>query len=221
MAYLGILLLAIFVSFIVVRIGGFALQLTGMEPDVARFQALSAFTGTGFTTTEAERVVRHRTRRRIVSILIILGSAGLVTIIATMVATFTQVTGYGWFFIRLGIIVLAIFVLYRVILGSKLGNRAVYWFRRPLMNRILVDAPAIEEVFHEGREWGIYLVKIREKSPSAGSSAGSLTDAGDLEILAIERAEDLINRPDAHETILEGDRLLVYATGKSLKRLSA
>jgi len=89
MAYLGILLVAILVSFIVVRIGGFALQLTGVEADVARFQALSAFTGTGFTTTEAERVVRHRTRRRIVTILIILGNAGFVTIIATLVATFT------------------------------------------------------------------------------------------------------------------------------------
>jgi len=52
MAYLGILLVAILISFIVVRIGGLALQLTGMESDVARFQALSAFTGTGFTTKE-------------------------------------------------------------------------------------------------------------------------------------------------------------------------
>ena len=70
MAYVGILLIAILVSFIAVRIGGFALQLTGIEPDVARFQALSAFSGTGFTTREAERVVGHRTRRRIVTILI-------------------------------------------------------------------------------------------------------------------------------------------------------
>ena len=95
MAYLGILLIAILISFVVVRIGGFALQLTGMESNVARFQALSAFTGTGFTTTEAERVVQHRTKRRIVTILIILGNAGLVTIIATLVAIFTQVTGYS------------------------------------------------------------------------------------------------------------------------------
>ena len=70
MAYVGILLIAILVSFIVVRIGGFALQLTGIEPEIARFQALSAFSGTGFTTREAERVAGHKTRRRIVTILI-------------------------------------------------------------------------------------------------------------------------------------------------------
>ncbi|GAG87195.1 unnamed protein product, partial [marine sediment metagenome] len=109
MAYVGILLIAILVSFIVVRIGGFALQLTGIEPEVASFQALSAFSGTGFTTREAERVVGHRTRRRIVTILIILGNAGMVTVIATLVASFTQVSGYMWFFIRLAVIVGGIF----------------------------------------------------------------------------------------------------------------
>ena len=136
MAYVGILLVAILVSFIVVRIGGFALQLTGIEPDVARFQALSAFSGTGFTTTEAERVVQHRTRRRIVTILIILGNAGLVTIIATLVASFTQVSGYSWFFIRLAIIIVSILVLYRLIIGSRVGNRFNSHNLPPLQTRL-------------------------------------------------------------------------------------
>ena len=74
MGYVGILLLTILTSFIAVRIGAFALHLTGMDPEVAAFQALSAFSGTGFTTSEAERVVRHKSRRRIITILIILGN---------------------------------------------------------------------------------------------------------------------------------------------------
>jgi len=94
MAYVGILLITILVSFIVVRIGAFALQLTGIEPEVARFQALSAFSGTGFTTREAERVIGHRDRRRIVTILIILGNAGMVTVIATLVASFGSL--FAW-----------------------------------------------------------------------------------------------------------------------------
>jgi len=161
MAYLGILLVTILVSFIVVRIGGFALQLTGIEGDVARFQALSAFSGTGFTTTEAERVVRHRTRRRIVTILIILGNAGLVTIIATLVATFTQVTDYSWFFIRLAIIIVAILILYRLVVTSRFGNRILVLVRKPLLQRILREAPAVEEVFNVGKDWGVNLVMIK------------------------------------------------------------
>jgi len=219
MAYLGILLVAILVSFIVVRIGGFALQLTGIEPEVARFQALSAFTGTGFTTTEAERVVRHRTRRRIVTILIILGNAGFVTIIATLVATFTQVTGYSWFFIRLAIIVVSILILYRVIVTSRFGNRILVLVRKPLLKRVLREAPAVEEVFNVGKDWGINLVMIKEKSKNIGRSLADVMAEEDIEVLAVDRTGELLPRPDRKETILEGDRLLVYASGQSVRRL--
>jgi len=219
MAYLGILLIAILVSFIVVRIGGLALQLTGIEPEVARFQALSAFSGTGFTTTEAERVVRHRTRRRIVTILIILGNAGLVAIIATLVATFTQVTGYSWFFIRLAIIVVSIFILYRLIITSRFGNRILLLVRKPLLKRILREAPAVEEVYLIGKDWGVNLVMIKENSKNIGRSLADVMAEGDVEVLAIDRADDFLPRPDTKERILEGDRLLVYASVKSVRQL--
>jgi MFS family permease len=219
MVYVGILLVTILVSFIIVRVGAFALQLTGIEPDIARFQALSAFSGTGFTTTEAERVVRHRTRRRIVSILIILGNAGLVTIIATLVASFTQVSGYGWFFIRLAIILVGILVLYRLIIGSRVGNRILGWLRRPLLNRITREAPAIEEIFHMEKGWGLSLVMIRGKSKNIGLSLADVRAEGDIEILAIDRADAYLTQPDSEEEIMEGDRLVVFGNTRSVKRL--
>lgn len=221
MAYLGILLIAILISFVVVRIGGFALQLTGMESDVARFQALSAFTGTGFTTTEAERVVQHRTRRRIVTILIILGNAGLVTIIATLVATFTQVTGYGWFFARLGIIIIGIFILYRLVIGSRFGNRFLQLVRKPLIKWILRETPTSEEIFHAGKGWGISLITMKEESKKAGLPLGELVAGEDLIILTLEKADDFISRPDTGKEINVGDRLLVYGRSEAIKRLLA
>ena len=69
-----ILFVTIVVAMIAVRIGGIALELTGLERRVARFQALSAFTGTGFTTREAEEITSHEQRRRIISILILVGN---------------------------------------------------------------------------------------------------------------------------------------------------
>jgi len=219
MAYVGILLIAILVSFIIVRIGGFALELTGIEPEIARFQALSAFSGTGFTTREAERVVGHRTRRRIVTILIILGNAGTVTVIATLVASFTQVDGYMWFFIRLAIIIGGIFGLYQLIMRSNVGRRIPAWLRRPVMNRILRGAPAVEEIFHVEKEWAISLVMIKEGSNSIGLSVADITAEGDIEILGIDRIDTYLTRPDREEKIVEGDRLLVYANRKSVKRI--
>ncbi len=59
-------LLVIFISYLIVRAGAVALMITRMEEKKARFQSLSAFSGTGFTTREAESVVNHPQRRRIV-----------------------------------------------------------------------------------------------------------------------------------------------------------
>jgi len=219
MGYVGVLLITILASFIVVRIGGFALQLTGLEPDVARFQALSAFSRAGFTTAEAERVVQHRTRRRIVTILIILGNAGIVTMIAALVASFTEVTGYGWFFIRLAIIIVGIFVLYRLIIRSGAVNRIFDWFRKPLMKRIAVEAPAIEEILHVEKNWGVHFVMIKEKSKNIGLSLADITAKGDVEILAIDRPDAFLARPDSAEKLMEGDRLLAYGNIKSMERL--
>ena len=71
------------VSFIVVRIGAVAFELTGLEWSLAKFQSLSCFTGTGFTTREAELITGNPQRRRIATVLMVLGNAGLVTLIAT------------------------------------------------------------------------------------------------------------------------------------------
>jgi len=53
-------------SIVIIRVATSALVMTGMAHESARFQARSAFLGVGFTTAEAESVVSHPVRRRIV-----------------------------------------------------------------------------------------------------------------------------------------------------------
>ena len=219
MGYIGILLVAILVYFFVARVGGLALQLTGVESEVARFQALSALTGTGFTTTEAERVVRYRARRRIITVLIIVGNAGLITIIGTMIVSFAQVTGYAALFIRLGILIAGILVLYRLIVASKVGNRVITWLLRPLMKRALMSVPEVEEIFNVEKDWGVNLITVKGRSKNIGLSLADVTAEEDMEILAIDRTESTLTQPRSGDKILEGDRLLVYASRKALKRL--
>lgn len=219
MGYVGILLITILISFIIVRIGGFALQLTGIEPDIARFQALSAFSGTGFTTREAERVVGHRTRRRIVTILIILGNAGTVTVIATLVASFTQVEGYAWFFIRLAIIIGGIVGLYQLIIRSSIGQRILDRLQRPIVKRILRVAPVTEDIFSVERDWAVTLVAMKGDSKSIGLSVADITAEGDIQVLSINRAGTYVARPGAEEKVAQGDRLLVYANRRAIKRI--
>ena len=59
MIAIGTVLAAILVSLLVTRVAAIALSVTGLSRESARFQARSAFTGVGFTTSEAESVVNH------------------------------------------------------------------------------------------------------------------------------------------------------------------
>jgi hypothetical protein len=81
-------LVIVLLSLLVVRVATVALSLTGMSREAARFQARSALTGVGFTTSEAEDVVTHPVRRRIVGGLMLLGSAGLVTAVSSLILSF-------------------------------------------------------------------------------------------------------------------------------------
>lgn len=86
-------LVAIAISLLIVRAGAVALMMTGMNFDKAKFQALSAFSGTGFTTREAERVVNNPRRRKIVVWLMILCNVGIVTVIVTATSSVTEMQG--------------------------------------------------------------------------------------------------------------------------------
>ncbi len=80
-----VLLSVVVVSLLVVRVATVALVLTGLSRDVARFEARSAFTGGGYTSSQTELVMTHPVRRQIVMTLMLLGSAGHVTVISSLI----------------------------------------------------------------------------------------------------------------------------------------
>jgi len=88
----GIILLLVvaMLSLVITRIATIALTATGMSQPSARFQARSALTGVGFTTTESEAVVAHPARRRIIMALMLTGSVGLATSIGGALARYTD-----------------------------------------------------------------------------------------------------------------------------------
>ena len=79
------LLVVITISITVVRIGSVALVMTGLSKDLAVFQAQSAFSGVGFTTTESGSVVGHAARRKIIRLLMLMGNAGITSAVASVV----------------------------------------------------------------------------------------------------------------------------------------
>jgi len=85
------LLLIFAVSFFLIRTAAIALKLTGLPDQAARFQAMSALTGTGFTTTEAELITNYPIRRKIIAGLMIAGNLGIVSVLSTTMISFVRV----------------------------------------------------------------------------------------------------------------------------------
>ena len=84
------LVLIFAISFFLVRVTAVALRLTGLPEHSARFQAISALTGTGFTTSEAEMIVNYPIRRRIIAILMLFGNLGIVSVLSTLMISFVR-----------------------------------------------------------------------------------------------------------------------------------
>lgn len=129
--YIFLLAAIVLIILAIVKLGSIALQFTGMEPGMAMFQSLSAFTNTGFTTRAAEAVVNHRKRRMIVSILMIIGHIGIVSVVVTLVHSFASETG-SWVPVlrRMVFILLGIYAAYFIFIYSPPGRRVGRWFAR-------------------------------------------------------------------------------------------
>ena len=115
------ILLALSVS--VVRIAGVAMRMTGLPENVARFQCLSALTGTGFTTHESEMIVNYPIRRRILVALMIIGNLGLVSVAATFIVALVDAgEGVGSIAWQVFAIVAAIAVIFVMTTFKKLDR---------------------------------------------------------------------------------------------------
>lgn len=209
---MSVLLLIIFIciSYLIVRIGAIALEMTGMERSRARFQALSVFSGTGFTTREAESVVSHARRRTIVTYLMILGNAGIVSVIATFVLSLKE-TGVFRPSLNLVIIIVSIFVLYRIASQREFAQKLTNKIRELLKEKLHFDKVYIEGLLQQADGYGIAKIIVAKKSKVAESmlSEPGFTER-DLIVLSIERDKEVIYVPDAQTTIRVGGRLICY-----------
>ncbi|MBN2187312.1 MAG: hypothetical protein JW732_07695 [Dehalococcoidia bacterium] len=204
-----VMLVFLAVWVLVFWLGSIALETTGMERAKARFQALSALSGTGFTTREAESIVNHPGRRRIATWLIFIGNAGIVAFIILMIlyvrAGFAapSVVHVG---IILGIIVVvALLIKLRVI--DRLTNGIMQLVRRGHAVPHLVT----EELLHQAGDHGVAHVLVRKQDAGGGITLKDtgLTERG-ITVLSIERGKKVLPFPKEGEAVQAGDYLLCY-----------
>ncbi len=205
----GVILLFAVVWLLVYWWGSIALEATGMERRKARFQALSAITGTGFTTIEAESVVNHPKRRRIVGWLILIGTTGVITLlVGLIVAVRGGVEAPSTLFIIVVIsLIVLILVIIRIGMVSRISDVILRFVSTGPGRNWLVD----KEILYQTGLYAVVRIKLDEKIVETGMRIG---DSGLMEegitILAIERKNTVLSLPDADEQVQLGDQLLCY-----------
>lgn len=213
----------IILSIVVVRIGATALELTGLSPEIATFQAQSAFSGVGFTTAESESIVTHPVRRRIIRVLFLLGSAGFTTSIAAFILTFVGQPGKN---IAVRALVLLIGLLL-IVLFAK--SRTIYNLMRKIIKWALEKITALHlydysEILGLGEGYMISRFTVKEDSWLANKRLKELSlDLEDVLVLSIYRRDNgvrFIGAPHGDTLIKPGDEVVCYGRRDVSKCLS-
>jgi len=218
------LLLVVLFSIIIVRIGTVALEMTGLSREMASFQAQSAFSGAGFTTSESEYVVSHPLRRKIIRLLIFIGNAGIVSAMATLLLTFMNQSKEGAT-ARLGWLALGLFLLY-LFARSKMIDRGMRWLIKKGLERLTsLKIYDYEQLLGLSKGYTIGEFVVREKSWLENKKLRELKiDEEGIIVLGIyrktEEGERFIGAPDGDTVIERGDRLICYGPEEAIRNLS-
>ena len=208
-----LLLVMITVWLFILWFGSIALEATGMERSRARFQAMSALTGTGFTTREAENIVGHPRRRLIIGWMMFLGSVGiilfLILIFVIIVVGVKPAKPTSPFILILSALpAVALMVLYWIGVLDKLATRIVNWLKR---TGYFKPELSNTEIIHQAGDYSLARLTIGKAAPEVGSKISDTSLAkGNITILAIERGDRTLPFPEAKEIVSAGDHLLCY-----------
>lgn len=231
MVAIGTLLLVLALSLLTVRVATVMLVLTGVSMPLARFQARSAFTGCGFTTTESEQIVNHPVRRRIVSTLMLMGSAGIITTVGTLIAGLTgvreaqelkQMADGSWELVRVtpawpvwqrltllagGLLVLWLISSSRFV--ERLINRITFHLLRKYTRLEVRD---YARLMHLSGDYAINELLINEGDWLAGKPLSELRLSHEgVIVLGIQRRDGTyVGAPRAQTVLEKGDVAIVY-----------
>lgn len=221
MIAISTVLVIVSLSLVVTRVATVALTLTGLSREAARFQARSALTGVGYTTSESEKIVQHPVRRRIIMTLMLIGSAGIVSVLGSVmlsVATAESGGQVGWRF------------LYLVAgLGLLLWVGNSDWFDRGaqrIIHRLLrrythLDVRDYASLLHVHGAFAVSELQVEEGDWVAGRTLQDLNLAHEgVLILGVQRRDGTYEGAPKGPTRVHADDVLVmYGSAERLEDL--
>lgn len=221
MVAVATLLIIILLSLLITRVATMMLTQTGLSQESARFQARSALSGVGFTTSEAEAVVNHPVRRRIVMSLMLLGSAGVVTVIGALFLSFAN-ADFQEREQRLALLVVALGVLLLLARSSWVDRRLSVLIGRALNRWTDLEVSDYAALLRFADRFAVVELAVRPDSWLAGRSLSELNLRHEgVVILGVSRADGRYIGVPRFETRVEaGDTAIAYGPSGRLAELA-
>ena len=216
------LLAVVAMGLLVTRVGTVALMFTGLSHELARFQALSAFMGVGFTTTESEQVLGHPVRRRIIRWLMLLGNAGFVAAVSSLLPVFlTHEQGSMGFLARILWLASGLTLMWAISASSWVDaqlSRAIGWALKHWTRLEVWDYSGLLQL---GQGYTVSELFVEPENWVAGKNLADirLSDEG-VQVLAIRRVDgEFIGAPTGRTYIRKRDTLITYGLVEHLVEL--
>lgn len=205
------------ISMVLVQLLTGALIATGLPPDIAGFQARSAFSGAGFTTTESENVVNHGARRKIISVAMLVGSLGTPTLVVTVVVGLIA-PGPGSTTERTLVAISGIMLIFLVLGARPMKNlmlRVGNHYARSRLIPALSSDP--KELLSLGNGFMVGSVRLtQEPGDTYRSLAGIRESMPGVQVLGVRRGSSFFGEQPLDITLHEDDELVVFASRDSL-----
>lgn len=221
MAAIVSLLMVLMLSLIATRIATVALTLTGLSQESARFQARSALTGCGFTTAETEQVMEHPVRRRIIMLLMLLGNAGIVTAVSSLILAFVRADQASALWLRLGLLLAGVVVVWAVASSAWIARRMERVIRWALGRWTTVEVRDYASLLRLSNDFAVSEISVDAEDWVVGRTLAELDlHAEGITVLGIQRGGGTyIGVPTGQSVVLAGDLLLAYGRTQVIEAL--
>lgn len=216
------LLIVVTLSILITRIAAIALIHTGLSKESARFQARSAFTGVGFTTQESENVVNHPVRRKILMIIIFLGSAGVISAISSLILSFMSIERTGFFSTEIIFFIVGLFLLLILAQSDWIDQKLSIFINRALNRYTTLDVRDYYSLLHFSDNYRISEIKVEEQDWLYDKTLAELqlNDEGVL-VLGIKRGNgEYVGAPRGTTRIYQNDTVILYGRAAILESLN-
>ena len=206
------LLVVLTLSILVTRVATVALTHTGLSRESAKFQARSAFTGVGFTTNESEKVVNHPLRRRILLMLMLLGNAGVVTAVSSLILSFVNLNQSGAMFWRVILLVTGLVVLWTFAASQWVDRHLSNLVSKALKRYTNLKIHDFAKLLHLAGDYQVTELLVKSGDWLAGRKLAELGLRKEgIMVLGVTREDGrFIGAPDGETEIKADDVLILY-----------